>query len=87
MIICRRFGLVPEAGSIHMSTITVTAAFQQASTFFRAGMLDRAETLCRTIIRAKPDDFDTLHLLAIIQAQLGQAEDALASYDKALAVK
>jgi len=50
-------------------------------------MLDRAETLCVAIIHANPDDFDALHLLAIIQAQLGHDEDALANYNKALMVK
>jgi protein O-GlcNAc transferase len=70
-----------------MSAITPSAAVKQATAFLQAGMLERAAALCKGIIRQKPHDFDLLHLLAIVQAQLGHAEDALANYNRALAVK
>jgi protein O-GlcNAc transferase len=70
-----------------MSAVTPSVAVKQATALLQAGMLDRAAALCQAIIRHRPHDFDLLHLLAIIQAQLGHAEDALASYDRALAVK
>ena len=70
-----------------MSAVTPSAAVKQATAFLQAGMLDRAAALCQAIIRQRPYDFDLLHLLAIIEAQLGRAEDALASYNRALAVK
>jgi protein O-GlcNAc transferase len=70
-----------------MSAITPSAAVKQATAFLQAGMLERAAALCKGIIRQKPHDFDLLHLLAIVQAQLGYAEDALANYNRALAVK
>jgi protein O-GlcNAc transferase len=74
-------------GVSSMSAVTPSAAFKQATAFLQAGMLERAASLCKVIIRQRPRDFDLLHLLAIIQAQLGHAEDALANYNRALAVK
>jgi protein O-GlcNAc transferase len=70
-----------------MSAVTPSAAVKQATAFLQAGMLERGAALCKAIIRQRPHDFDLLHLLAIIQTQLGQAEDALVNYNKALAVK
>jgi protein O-GlcNAc transferase len=70
-----------------MSAITPSAAVKQATALLQAGVLDRAVALCKGFIRHKPHDFDLLHLLAIVQAQLGRAEDALANYNRALAVK
>jgi Tfp pilus assembly protein PilF len=52
-----------------------------------AGAFSDAEQLCRQIVDAEPDCFDAIHLLAFVQAQLEKQDEALASYDRALAVR
>jgi protein O-GlcNAc transferase len=54
--------------------------------FYQAGMLDRADALCKAMIDAKPDDFEALDLLAMVQCRRGRWRDALASYNKVLAI-
>jgi protein O-GlcNAc transferase len=51
------------------------------------GDLAEAERLCRSVAAAKPSLFDAWHLLAVVQAAMGRAEKALASYDRALALQ
>jgi protein O-GlcNAc transferase len=60
-------------------------ALQSATELYRAGRLDDAEAVCRVIIGASADDFDALCLLATVQHRLGRWEEALESYDCALA--
>ena len=51
------------------------------------GRFAEAELICQQIVSQKPDFFDALHFMAIVQSRLGQPDKALASYDRALAVK
>ena len=68
-------------------TLTLSEAFSRAISAYNAGKLVEAEQLCQQIINAKPDLFEALHLLAVVQASLGKQDLALASYDRALTVR
>src|SRR5262249_20516254 len=66
---------------------TFPDALKQALTAYANDEFSEAERLCRTIVGAKADFFDALHLLAVVQTRLGRLKDALASYDQALAMR
>ena len=68
-------------------TLAVSPALSHAISAYDAGKLVEAEQLCQQIINAKPDHFDALHLLAVVQSGLGKQDQALASYDRALTVR
>ena len=68
-------------------TLALSEAFNRAISAYNAGKLVEAEQLCQQIITAKPDLFDALHLLAVVQASLGKQDLALVSYDRALIVR
>jgi tetratricopeptide (TPR) repeat protein len=58
---------------------------RQAIEFHRAGALDRAETLYRTLLGAFPDHPDVLNLLGVIGHQTNRHEAALVLIDRAIA--
>ena len=58
-----------------------------AMSAYRSGNLAEAERLCRKIIASDPQCFDAVHLLAVVQASLGQREKAIASYDRAISLR
>ena len=62
-------------------------SLNRAIAAYNAGKLVEAEQLCQQIINTKPNLFDALHLLAVIQSSLGKKDAALASYDRALTVR
>jgi len=62
-------------------------ALKRALATYKDGKLSEAERLCCAIINAKPDVFEAQHLLAVVQARLGCGNDALASYERALALR
>ena len=68
-------------------TLSLSQALSRAISAYNAGNLIEAENLCQQIMEAKPDLFDALHLLAVVQLGLGKKDLALASYDRALAVR
>jgi Tfp pilus assembly protein PilF len=61
--------------------------FELALSSYRAGKLGDAERLCLGIVAAASRCFDALHLLAIVQAALRKHTDALAGYDRLLALR
>jgi tetratricopeptide (TPR) repeat protein len=67
--------------------MTNSDALKRAIGFYQAGMLGRADGLCKAMIDAKPDDFEALDLLALVHCRRGRWRDALASYNKVLAIK
>jgi tetratricopeptide (TPR) repeat protein len=75
--------------SLQMARITLTLpeALKRAIAAYNDGKFSEAEGLCRAIIAAKPDCFDALHLLAVLQTRLGRLKNALTSYDLALRVR
>lgn len=50
--------------------------FARALQFFNQGMLEEAESLCRTIARTHPKNFDAQHLLGLIALRRSNAEEA-----------
>ncbi len=68
-------------------TLTLSQALDRAVSAYNAGKLTEAEYICQQIIGVKPDLFDALHLLAVVQTIMGNKEAALANYDRALAVR
>src|SRR6516165_10424713 len=64
----------------------MTEAVRRALRAYAAGELSEAERLCCGILAVKPDFFDVLGLLATVQMRLGCTDDALASFDRALAL-
>lgn len=66
--------------------LTLAQAFQRAVAAYQAGRLGEAAQLCGQINGVRNDIFEVFHLLAFVQAGLGQHEAALASCDRALAL-
>jgi protein O-GlcNAc transferase len=62
-------------------------AFRRAAVSYQACRFEEAEALCRAIIRNNAKHFDALHLLAVVRSGLGRSQEALVSYNKALAIK
>src|SRR5215467_3075923 len=59
----------------------------QALAAYRAGQFAEAEKICQQVVEARPDFFDAIYVLAVVQAMLAKHELALASYDRALALQ
>ncbi len=68
------------------ATVPLRDAYRRATEFHARGDLHEAQRWLQAILAAKPDHFDTLHLLAVVTAQQGRAEEALAAFARALAV-
>jgi tetratricopeptide (TPR) repeat protein len=64
--------------------VSLPDAIQQAVTLHRQGRLDDAERLYTTILQAKNNHFDALHLLGVLMHQRGRSADALALIAKAI---
>ncbi len=50
----------------------------------RSNRLDSAEAAYRSLLRAEPDHADAHHLLGVVLCQLGRADEALRSVDRAI---
>jgi tetratricopeptide (TPR) repeat protein len=59
---------------------------RQAYSSFQDGDLDRAAKLCAGILEYRPDDFDALHLLGVLNFQRHRLVDALRFLSQALRV-
>jgi tetratricopeptide (TPR) repeat protein len=68
-------------------TPNLQQALDRADSAYRAGQLDLAEQLCRQVVAASRDHFHAIHLLAAIQMARGSTAAALASYDRAVALR
>ncbi len=69
------------------ATPTFPEAMKRAVAAYEHGRLGEADDLARAILGVKPDYFDALHLIAVIKARQRRPDEALASYDRALAVQ
>jgi protein O-GlcNAc transferase len=67
--------------------LNLPGSLERAVAAYREGKLSEATKLCQALVAAKPDLFDAWHLLADVQAASGYNDDALASYDRALAIR
>jgi tetratricopeptide (TPR) repeat protein len=72
---------------VHNITLTVFDLLNQAVRSYQVGHLDEAEGLCRTILRVDANHVEALYLLGVVQSRLGRSTEALASYDRVLAIK
>ena len=67
--------------------VELMQTLDRAVSSYNAGNLVEAENLCQQIIAEQSDYFDAVHFLAVIQSKLGKKNEALASYDRALAMR
>jgi Flp pilus assembly protein TadD len=67
--------------------LTPPEALKRAIAAYNDGKFSEAERLCQAIITAKHNFFEALHMLAVVQTRLGRRNDALASYERALAMR
>jgi len=72
---------------IPSNRLNIPDALRLATQSLRAGQSGRAEALCRSILRHKPDSFEALHLLGFIEARRRRYEDAIAAYDRAISIR
>ncbi len=68
-------------------TLASPAALQRAVAAYERGQLGEADRLARTIVSTDPDCFDALFLIAAIDGAQWRLGEALAGYDRALAVR
>jgi tetratricopeptide (TPR) repeat protein len=59
----------------------------QAMQYHQSGNLHRAEALYRKVLKEQPGNFDVLHMLGVLYAQLKNREFAVKSIEKALKIK
>jgi tetratricopeptide (TPR) repeat protein len=69
------------------ATLTFPEVMKRAVTAYECGRLGEADSLARAILGVRPDYFDALHLIAVINARQRRFDEALASYNRALAVQ
>src|SRR5580692_2089816 len=67
--------------------LSLSQALSRAISAYNAAQFTEAERLCQQLIETKPDFFDALHLLAIVQSRQGKADTALAHHQQALKVQ
>jgi len=65
----------------------LSLALDRALQAYRGGRLAEAEEVCLKIVATKRNFFDALYVLAVVQAAAGRNEEAVANYNKALAVQ
>jgi tetratricopeptide (TPR) repeat protein len=63
----------------------IAQTFQRAGAAYNSGNWAHAEELCRSILRAQPDHFDSLNLLGVIAAQTGRLDEAADLFGRAAA--
>jgi tetratricopeptide (TPR) repeat protein len=67
--------------------LTPSEAMTRAVAAFQRGQLNEAVGLAHAILKVQTDHFDALHLIAIANAHQRLFDDALANYDRALALR
>ncbi|MCK9915128.1 tetratricopeptide repeat protein [Microbacteriaceae bacterium K1510] len=65
----------------------LSLALDRALQAYRDGRLAEAEEVCLKIVATKRNFFDGLYVLAVVQAAAGRSEEAVANYNRALAVQ
>jgi tetratricopeptide (TPR) repeat protein len=69
------------------SRLVAPKPFKKALAAYNRGDLVKAETLCLAALKSKPEFFDALHLLAIVQSRRGRYALALEIFDKAIRLR
>ncbi len=82
-------GMMSETTHPPASAATPAEAvdMRQALAAYERGALDEAERLSRAVLAADLRNFEAHHLLAVVEARRGRQIEALASYDRALALR
>jgi tetratricopeptide (TPR) repeat protein len=70
-----------------VAALTLPDAMKRAVAAYERGQLHEADRLARAIVSVKGDYFEALHLIAVINWRQNRFDEALASYDRALAVR
>src|SRR5215471_5952633 len=83
---------MPETGDAQPQTqkpavAALQAKLNQGLALHRQGKLADAERCYGEILQRQPDNFEALHLLGVIARQTRRPAEALASHDKAIALK
>jgi protein O-GlcNAc transferase len=78
---------MPEPQSDTPKTMSLPDAIRQAMELHRQGRLTEAENLYAAILKAKPGNFDALHMLGVLKHQRGESAEGLRSIAAALKVK
>jgi Tfp pilus assembly protein PilF len=68
-------------------TASIKDSLQQAMHYHQSGNLHRAETAYRKILKEHPGNFDVLHMLGVVYAQLKNQESAVEYLKKALKIR
>lgn len=66
---------------------TVATTLWRARIAYQSGMLAHSEASCRQVLAIEPNQIDAIYLLAAVQAGGSRWQEALAHFDKALALK
>jgi len=66
---------------------TISQAMQQAMQYHNAGNLQLAESIYRQVLQAEPNNYEALHLLGVIAAQVENYEVAASLIEKAIQIK
>lgn len=66
---------------------TSAATLLQARVWYRAGMLGQSETLCVKMLADEPNHIDAIYLLGAVQTRSARWQEALANFDRVLALK
>jgi tetratricopeptide (TPR) repeat protein/SAM-dependent methyltransferase len=69
-----------------MSKLDLQQLVQQAIGYHRAGRLDEADAIYRKVLRAKPANFDALHLSGLVAFQSGRLAEAAQRIQQAVAI-
>src|SRR5471032_82656 len=68
-------------------SLTLPEAIRRGAAAYEQGRFDDAEQFCRAILEVKADDFNALHLLAVVQSRRGFHTYAQANFARALTVR
>ncbi len=75
------------ASPLRSGRLLLHEAKQQMIAAYNANRLADAEKLSRAILQSKPDHFDALLVLAVIQANSGRKQEALVNLDRGVQVR
>lgn len=68
-------------------TLSLPEVIRRGAAAYEQGRFEDAEQFCRAILDVKADDFNALHLLAVVQSRRGLHTYAQANFARALAVR
>jgi tetratricopeptide (TPR) repeat protein len=73
-------------GELRANPAAIAQALEQAIALFHQGELDEAEKIGARVLKARPDLFDALHLMALLKLQTGKAGTAYGLINSALKI-